>query len=128
MSAKFVGLMTGAILLAAVGVANAKGPLMTDTQLDAVTAGTGSSLDFSKDISSTSNNTVNFTANNNIRDTLVKQALILVVSQVHGNSASLGFDNEAVGFNSNVQGTLSQIAIAGQASSQTGLFVAAANK
>jgi hypothetical protein len=125
---KFLGVMTGAVLLVAAGAANAKGPLMTDAQLDSVTAGTGSNLDFSKYLNSTSNNNVNFTADSHINDTFYKAALIQVYSQVYGNSASLGFDNEAAGHNSNVQGTFSQIAIAGQGSSQSGLFVAAANR
>jgi hypothetical protein len=128
MSGKFLALMTGGMLLASIGVANAKGPLMTDSQLDSVTAGTGSNLDFYKSIDSMSNNNVNFTANSQVLDLFEKEAQIYVDSHVKGNSASLGFDNEAVGRNSNVQGTLSQIAIAGQGSSQTGLFVAAANR
>jgi hypothetical protein len=45
-----------------------------------------------------------------------------------GNSAGLAFDNEAVGRNSAVQGTLSRITVAGQGSSQSGLFVSAATR
>jgi hypothetical protein len=40
MGGKLLGVMTGVALLASVGVANAKGPAMTDAQLDRVVAGT----------------------------------------------------------------------------------------
>ena len=62
-----------------------------------------------------------------ITDDFTKKATIDVKSHVTGNSASLGFDNEAIGKNSNVQGSFSQETIAGQGSSQAGLFVSAAN-
>ena len=128
MSAKFLGVVTGAALLASIGAANAGQRLtLTDAQMDAVTAG-ANDLNFSKDITSTVSNNVNFNANSQVLDLFQKLALINVQSHVTGNSASLGFDNEAVGKNSNVQGTFSQIATAGQGSSQTGLFVAAANR
>jgi hypothetical protein len=128
MSAKFLGVVTGAALLASIGAANAGQRLtLTDAQMDAVTAGTND-LSFSKSISSNSRNNVAFTGTSQVLDLFQKEAFIDVFSHVKGNSASLGFDNEAVGKNSNVQGTFSQIAIAGQGSSQSGLFVAAANR
>jgi hypothetical protein len=127
-SAKFLGVVTGAALLASIGAANAGQRLtLTDAQMDAVTAG-ANDLNFFKDLTSLSSNNVNFNANSQVLDLFQKLALINVQSHVTGNSASLGFDNEAVGKNSTVQGTFSQIAIAGQGSSQTGLFVAAANR
>ena len=81
----------------------------------------------SKRLNSTTNNTVNFDGRTNITDSFSKRANIDVKSHVTGNSASLGFDNEAIGKNSNVQGSFSQETIAGQGSSQSGLFVSAAN-
>lgn len=128
MSAKFLGVVTGAALLASIGAANAGQRLtLTDAQMDAVTAG-ANDLNFSKDITSTVSNNVNFNANSQVLDLFQKLALINVQSHVTGNSASLGFDNEAVGKNSNVQGTFSQTAIANQGSAQGGTFVAVANK
>jgi hypothetical protein len=128
MSAKFLGVVTGAALLASIGAANAGQRLtLTDAQMDAVTAG-ARDLNFSKDISSTSVNDVNFFGTSDVLDRFVKKATIDVSSHVRGNSASLLFDNEATGKNSNVQGAFSQIAIAKQGSAQSGLFVAAANR
>jgi hypothetical protein len=128
MSAKFLGVVTGAALLASIGAANAGQRLtLTDAQMDAVTAG-ANDFNFTKDITSTSSNNVNFTGKSNITDAFTKKANIDVRSHVTGNSASLLFDNEAVGKNSNVQGAFSQLATARQGSSQSGLFVAAANR
>ncbi len=126
---KMLSLIAGFSTLAWAGAAIAAGPVaLTNAQMDVVTAGaTAGSLDFSKKISSTSNNTVNFTADRDISDSYSKYATIKVKSHVTGNSATMDFDNEAVGRNSNVQGTLSQISIAGQGSSQAGSFVSAAN-
>ncbi len=125
---KMLSLIAGVSVLALAGTANAGGPLrLTNTQMDVVTAGGSSSFDFSKDLSSTSSNNVNFTGKSNITDTFTKKANINVKSHVIGNSASLAFDNEAIGKNSNVQGSFSQETVAGQGSSQSGLFVSAAN-
>jgi len=123
-----LSLIAGVSVLALAGTANAGGPLrLTNIQMDVVTAGGSSSFDFSKDLSSTSSNNVNFTGKSNITDTFTKKANINVKSHVIGNSASLAFDNEAIGKNSNVQGSFSQETVAGQGSSQSGLFVSAAN-
>jgi len=128
MSAKFLGVVTGAALLASIGAANAGQRLtLTDAQMDAVTAG-ANDLNFSKDITSTVSNNVNFDANSQVLDLFIKKASIDVFSHVKGNSASLAFDNEALGKNSNVQGSFSQDVIAGKGSTQAGLFVAAANR
>ncbi len=125
---KMLSLIAGVSVLALAGTANAGGPLrLTNIQMDVVTAGGSSSFDFSKDLSSTSSNNVNFTGKSNITDTFTKKANINVKSHVIGNSASLAFDNEAIGKNSNVQGSFSQETVAGQGSSQSGLFVSAAN-
>jgi spore coat protein U-like protein len=123
---KMLALVTGISMLALAGTASAGGPVsLTNSQMDVVTA--GGSFDFTKNLQSTSTNNVNFTGNSNITDTFNKTANIKVNSYVKGNSASLGFDNEAVGKNSNVQGSFSQETVAGQGSSQSGLFVSAAN-
>lgn len=84
-------------------------------------------LDFDKKLNSTVNTNTNFTSNTNVNDVFNKTANINVRSNVTGNSSTFAFDNEAIGFNSNTQGALNQIAIAGQGSSQNGTFVAAAN-
>jgi hypothetical protein len=124
---KVLSLIAGVSALALAGTANAGGPVsLTNAQMDVVTAG-GSSSNSLANLSSTSTNNVNFTGKSNITDYFNKYANIDVKSRVIGNSASLGFDNEAVGKNSNVQGTFSQETVAGQGSSQSGLFVSAAN-
>jgi hypothetical protein len=130
MSKHLLSLLAGASLMALAGAANAGGVALTDKQMDRVTAGAAGpsqSFEFEKQIDSQSNNQVNFQAKSQVFDVFKKFADINVKSHVTGNSASLGFDNEAVGPNSNVQGTFSQISVAGQGSSQTGLFVSAAN-
>ena len=119
-------LFVGASLLALAGTASAGGISLTDKQMSVVTAG-ARNFDFSKQLNSKSDNTVNFDALTNIKDTFSKKANIDVKSHVIGNSASLGFDNEAIGKNSNTQGSFSQLTVAGQGSSQSGLFVSAAN-
>jgi hypothetical protein len=125
---KMLSLIVGISVLALAGGANAGGPVsLTNAQMDVVTAGGSSSFDFTKNLSSTSKNNVNFTGNSNITDTFTKKANINVKSYVIGNSASLAFDNEAIGKNSNTQGSFSQETVAGQGSSQSGLFVSAAN-
>jgi hypothetical protein len=127
--AKTLSLIAGVSVLALAGTATAGGPVsLTNAQMNVVTAGAATrSLDFTKNINSTSNNNVNFSGYSDIQHNYMKQAYIDVYSKVKGNSATLDFDNEALGKNSNVQGTLSQISIAGQGSSQTGSFVSAAN-
>jgi hypothetical protein len=119
-------MIVGASLLALAGTASAGGISLTDKQMRVVTAG-ASGFDFSKRLNSTTNNTVNFDGLTNIKDTFSKKANIDIKSHVTGNSASLAFDNEAIGKNSNAQGSFSQETIAGQGSSQSGLFVSAAN-
>ena len=123
---KMLALVTGISMLALAGAASAGGPVsLTNSQMDVVTA--GGSFDFTKNLQSISSNNVNFTGKSNITDTFKKTANIKVNSYVKGNSGSLAFDNEAVGRNSNVQGSFSQETVAGQGSSQSGLFVSAAN-
>ena len=124
---KSLAIIAGASIIALAGAANAGGPItLADSQMDKVTAGT-SGFDFQKNLSSYSDNNVNFTGNSQVRDLFEKKALIDVNARVKGTSASLGFDNEAIGKNSNVQGTFSQIAVGGQGSSQSGLFTAVAS-
>ena len=123
---KMLAFVTGISMLALAGAASAGGPVsLTNSQMDVVTA--GGSFDFTKNLQSISSNNVSFTGKSNITDTFKKTANIKVNSYVKGNSGSLAFDNEAVGRNSNVQGSFSQETVAGQGSSQSGLFVSAAN-
>jgi len=127
---KTLSLIAGISVLALAGAASAAGPVsLTNAQLDVVTAGSSSSkpVDFTKTLTSTTNNNVNFNSNSKITDNFTKKANIDVKSHVTGNSASLLFDNEALGKNSSVQGAFSQETISGQGSSQSGLFVSAAN-
>jgi len=125
---KMLSLIAGISVLALAGTASAGGPVpLMNSQMDVVTAGGANSFDFTKNLSSTSSNNVNFTGKSNINDTFTKKANIDVKSHVIGNSSSLAFDNEAIGKNSNVQGSFSQQTVAGQGSSQSGLFVSAAN-
>jgi hypothetical protein len=125
---KMLALIAGISMLALAGTASAGGPVsLTNSQMDVVTAGGSQGFDFTKNLQSTSSNNVTFTGNSDITDTFTKKANIWVRSHVIGNSASLAFDNEAVGRNSNVQGSFSQETVAGQGSSQSGLFVSAAN-
>ena len=125
---KMLSLLAGISVLALAGAASAGGPVsLTNAQMDVVTAGGSKSFDFTKNLNSTATNNVNFTGKSNITDNFTKKANIDVKSHVIGNSASLLFDNEAVGKNTNVQGNFSQETVAGQGSSQTGLFVSAAN-
>jgi hypothetical protein len=127
---KTLSLIAGISVLALAGAASAAGPVsLTNAQMDTVTAGSVSSkpFDFTKNLTSTTSNNVNFSGKSNITDNFTKKANIDVRSHVVGNSASLMFDNEATGKNTNVQGMFSQDTISGQASSQSGLFVSAAN-
>jgi len=84
-------------------------------------------FNFNKNLNTNVNTRVNFAANSNVTSTFNKSAYINVYSNVKGNSSSLAFANEAAGPNSNTQGEFSQLAVAGQGSSQDGIFVAAAN-
>ena len=125
---KMLSLIAGISVLVLAGTASAGGPVsLTNSQMGVVTAGATPGLDFTKHLKSTSDNNVKFKGYSDISHEYNKQAYIDVNSRVKGNSATLDFDNEAVGKNSNVQGTLSQITIAGQGSSQAGSFVSAAN-
>jgi hypothetical protein len=126
--AKVLSVIVGVSMLALAAAANAGGPIvLTDRQMDATTAGNSGTFGFSKNLSSVSNNIVTFSGRSEIYDVFQKEALIDVRSHVIGNSASLAFDNEAIGKNSNVQSSFSQQTVAGQGSSQSGLFVSAAN-
>jgi hypothetical protein len=89
---------------------------LTNQQMDKITAG-GS---LTRDLTSTSSNTFNSSGNSQITSSF--QGGIGIYSHVKGNSASLAFDNQAVGKNGSVQGSLSQVTAAGQGSAQTGLF------
>ena len=120
---RWLPLLASVSLLAMVGAAQAQPKSLTDGQLDRVTAGGVGGPVFA----STSINDVKFQAQSQVEDLLLKAAQIKVNSQVRGNSASLGFDNQAIGKNSAVQGTFSQETVAGVGSSQSGLFISAAN-
>ena len=125
---KMLSLIAGIAVLALAGAASAGGPVsLTNAQMDGVTAGGSKNFDFTKNLTSTATNNVNFTGKSNITDVFTKKPNIDIKSHVVGNSASLLFDNEAVGKNTNVQGSFSQETVAGQGSSQSGLFVSAAN-
>jgi len=127
---KTLSLIAGISVLALAGAASAAGPVsLTNAQLDVVTAGSASSkpFDFTKNLTSTTTNNVNFSGKSNITDNFTKKANIDVKSHVTGNSAQLLFDNEASGKNTSVQGEFSQGTISGQGSYQSGLFVSAAN-
>ena len=112
---KMLSLIVGTSALALAGVANAGGPVtLTNAQMDGVTAG-GSVAS----VGSMSSYNLTFSGTSSIGGVFGK-------SYVVGNSAGFGFDNEGIGKNSMVQGTLSQTTVAGQGSSQSGLFVSAA--
>jgi hypothetical protein len=87
----------------------------------------GSVWNFKKNLESNVKTNVSFKSTSEVKDIFVKQAYIDVYSDVYGNSSSLSFDNEAQGYNSNTQGTFSQLTVAGQGSAQSGTFVSAAN-
>jgi hypothetical protein len=129
MSKHLLSLVAGASILVLAGTASAGGISLTNKQMDAISAGSAGAgqFNFQKNLGSNTNNDVTFRGNSAISDTFSKRASIDVNSHVTGNSASLAFDNEALGKNTNVQGAFSQETIAGQLSSQSGLFVSAAN-
>jgi hypothetical protein len=93
---------------------------LTNQQMDKITAGGG----FTKDLTSTSSNT--FNSSENLQITNSYQGGVGINSRVKGNSASLAFDNQAVGKNASVQGSLSELTAAGRGSAQTGQFASAA--
>ena len=112
---KMLSLIVGSSALALAGIANAGGPVtLTNGQMDGVTAG-GSVASVG---SMTSYNST-FAGTSSIGGVYGKAYVV-------GNSAGFGFDNEGIGQNSVVQGTFSQTTVAGQGSSQSGLFVSAA--
>ena len=82
---------------------------------------------FKKDLNSKIKTDIKFDFDSDIKSDFNKKAKIDVESKVKGNSSTFAFDNEAVGKDSNTQGELNQLAVAGKGSSQNGLFVAAAN-
>jgi hypothetical protein len=82
---------------------------------------------FYKNVSANVSTNTTFNSNTNINDVFNKNANINVRSNVTGNSSTFALDNEAQGYNSNTQGALNQLAVAGQYSGQNGVFVAAAN-
>ncbi|MBD2773639.1 hypothetical protein [Iningainema tapete] len=88
----------------------------------------GRHLNFDKNLLSNIKTNLDFDSNTNINEVVNKNANIRVNSNVVGNSATFAFDNEAIGPNSTAEGTLSQITIAGEGSSQSGTFISATNK
>jgi hypothetical protein len=101
-----------------VAVLGARGAAeLTNRQMDEITAGGG----FTSDL--TSSNTLNSSGNSRITSSL--QGGVGIYSHVKGNSATLAFDNQAVGQNGSVKGSLSEVTAAGQGSAQTGQFASA---
>lgn len=86
-----------------------------------------SRFDFYKNVNANVNTNTNFKANTYVTDYFDKYANINVKSNVKGNSSTFAFDNEAEGYNSNTQGVLNQLTVAGNYSGQNGTFVSAAN-
>jgi hypothetical protein len=84
-------------------------------------------FNFNKNVNAYVNTNTNFNSNTNVNDYFNKYANIYVNSNVTGNSSTFAFDNEAQGYDTNTQGALNQLAVAGQYSGQNGVFVAAAN-
>jgi hypothetical protein len=80
-----------------------------------------------KNITTTVSSTVNFSSNSTITQTFNKDGAINFKSNVSGNSATLLFENEAIGKNTLVEGELTQLVIQGELSSQAGKFVASTN-
>ncbi|MFM6207645.1 hypothetical protein [Planktothrix sp.] len=79
---------------------------------------------FSKNVSATDTAVFSITGSSDITDTLNKTATYsATITSVTGNSGSLAFTNEAIGDNTNVQGSLSQLVTTGS-SNQSGIFVA----
>ncbi|XHR81562.1 MAG: hypothetical protein ACFKPT_25660 [Gloeotrichia echinulata GP01] len=86
----------------------------------------GTNYSFTKKVAATFNNTANIAISSTVTDTLTKKATYNVTSTVTGNSASIAFDNEAVGKASNTQSAFSQVVVGGQSSNQSGTIVASA--
>jgi hypothetical protein len=80
-----------------------------------------------KTVTTTVSSTVNFNSTSVIKQNFNKDGAINFVSNVSGNSATLLFENEAIGSNTLVEGELTQLVIHGQLSSQAGKFVASTN-
>jgi hypothetical protein len=119
---KKLSLIVGTCALALAGIANAGGPVtLTNAQMDGVTAGGSAASGSVASVSSTTSYNLNFSGTSSISGAHGKSYLV-------GNSAGLAFDNEAVGGNSTVQGSLAQITVAGQGSSQSGQFVSSVAK
>ncbi|MGM3305984.1 hypothetical protein ACSQ6I_08385 [Anabaena sp. WFMT] len=81
---------------------------------------------FTKNVNATFNNNYAITGSSNVTDIFSKTGTYAVTSTVTGNSASVSFDNEAVGNASNTQVSVSQLVKAGQSSNQSGIIVASA--
>ena len=96
-------------------------------EIEIVGGGYLDSFKFKKDLDTKIKSDIDFNFDSNIKADFNKKANIKVDSNVKGNSSTFAFENEAVGKDSNTQGELNQIAVAGKGSSQSGLFVAAAN-
>ncbi|MCM0591393.1 MAG: hypothetical protein HEQ19_20665 [Gloeotrichia echinulata CP02] len=86
----------------------------------------GTNYSFTKNVAATFNNTANISISSTVKDTLTKKATYEVSSTVKGNSASIAFDNEAIGKASNTQSAFSQVVVGGESSSQSGTIVASA--
>jgi hypothetical protein len=80
-----------------------------------------------KTVTTTVSSTVNFNSTSVITQNFNKDGAINFKSNVSGNSATLLFENEAIGSNTLVEGELTQLVIHGQLSSQAGKFVASVN-
>lgn len=89
--------------------------------------GGSSSFDFYKNVNAYVNTNTNFNSNSSVNDYFNKYANIYVNSNVKGNSSTFAFDNEAQGSDTNTQGVLNQLTVAGRYSGQNGTFVSAAN-
>jgi hypothetical protein len=87
----------------------------------------GGGYSFIKVVDATFNNTAAIKFNATVTDTLTKVATYNVASTVTGNSASITFDNEAIGNNTNTQASFSQLVVAGESSNQSGILVAVAS-
>ncbi|MFM6401048.1 hypothetical protein [Planktothrix sp.] len=78
---------------------------------------------FIKKVEATDTAVFSITGTSTITDTLNKTASYTSNVIVTGNSGSLAFTNEAIGDNTNVQGSLSQL-VTTSSSNQSGIFVA----
>ena len=78
---------------------------------------------FVKNVSAVDTSVASITVTSNVVDILNKTANYSASANVVNNSASLAFTNEAIGANTNTQGSLSQLVTTGS-SNQSGIFVA----